>query len=86
MDALSTQAPEKVLEKYEVWKILGMQEDALDSLIAKGEFPQGIPWSGRSKRWLPSDVEWFFLHRKVLARLVVSESEAEEVPAGKSKR
>jgi predicted DNA-binding transcriptional regulator AlpA len=65
------------LEKHEVQKALGVGEAVLDALILAGEFPAGVPWGKKEKRWEWSDVVWFFLHRKVLARLVAGESDDE---------
>jgi len=68
------------LEKLDVCRALGVGEAALASLIEAGEFPAGIPWGGREKRWKKTDVTWFYLHRDVIARLAPPAPEEDPEP------
>lgn len=70
------------LTRLEVVTILEISETTLDEMIRSGQFPQGVPWTGKERRWLWLDVVWRETHLQVQSRLA-GEPDA---PAGRTRK
>ena len=64
----------------EVLQYLGdISSSTLDRYIKAGRFPEGVLW-GNTRKWLWSDIAWFFLGQLIQARLAAADDEPHGAP------